>query len=493
MKLLHLSLFSLSLVFINAQKDPNFVGNRSTIVHLFEWKWLDIAKECEDFLAPRGYGGVQISPPNENLIVYLDSVGRPWYERYQPTSYQIISRSGNVEEFKEMTRRCNNVGVRIYPDIVINHMTGQDGVGLNGSIAWASNKSYPAVPYNWYNFHKTCDITDYNDPVNIRNCELVGLKDLNQGYEYVRGKIVDFLNDLIDMGVGGLRIDAAKHMWPQDLNVIYSRLHNLNTEYGFSENTRPFIYQEVSDCDIEGVKREEYTPMGRVTEFNFSCSIGNVFQGDGTLSSLVNWGPGWTFMPNGDALVFIDNHDSQRNGGDQILTHSKSKLYKMANAFMLAHPYGQPRVMSSFAFTDPDQGPPHDDNYNIISPQMNPDYSCSNGWVCEHRWREIYNMVAFRAAVKGTDIKNWWSNGDQQISFCRGDIGFVALTNGGDIDQDLNVCVPPGTYCDIISGDLVDGKCTGKVVEVREGSVARIQLGYNELNGVIAIYTYAKL
>lgn len=43
-----------------AQKNPNFVPNRSTIVHLFEWKWSDIAKECEGFLKEKGYGGVQV-------------------------------------------------------------------------------------------------------------------------------------------------------------------------------------------------------------------------------------------------------------------------------------------------------------------------------------------------------------------------------------------------------------------------------------------------
>ena len=43
-----------------AQHDPHFVGNRTTIVHLFEWRWNDIAKECERFLGPEGYGGVQV-------------------------------------------------------------------------------------------------------------------------------------------------------------------------------------------------------------------------------------------------------------------------------------------------------------------------------------------------------------------------------------------------------------------------------------------------
>lgn len=43
-----------------SQKNPHFVENHSTIVHLFEWKWKDIAQECEDFLGKHGYGGVQV-------------------------------------------------------------------------------------------------------------------------------------------------------------------------------------------------------------------------------------------------------------------------------------------------------------------------------------------------------------------------------------------------------------------------------------------------
>jgi len=45
---------------IHAQKNPNAVDGRSGIVHLFEWKFSDIADECERFLAPKGYAGVQV-------------------------------------------------------------------------------------------------------------------------------------------------------------------------------------------------------------------------------------------------------------------------------------------------------------------------------------------------------------------------------------------------------------------------------------------------
>ena len=71
-------------------------------------------------MAPNGYGGVQISPPNEHRVVW--SPFRPWWERYQPVSYQLTSRSGTESQLRDMVRRCNHVGVRIYVDAVVNHM-----------------------------------------------------------------------------------------------------------------------------------------------------------------------------------------------------------------------------------------------------------------------------------------------------------------------------------------------------------------------------------
>ena len=42
---------------------------RSVFVHLFEWRWADVARECEVFLGPRGFAAVQISPPNEHATI----------------------------------------------------------------------------------------------------------------------------------------------------------------------------------------------------------------------------------------------------------------------------------------------------------------------------------------------------------------------------------------------------------------------------------------
>lgn len=70
----------------------------------------------------------------------------------------------------------------MYVDVVFNHMISNLGTvkGTGGNTAYSDNKSYPAVPYGFGDFHSSCDINNYNDPNNVRNCELNDLRDLDQ-------------------------------------------------------------------------------------------------------------------------------------------------------------------------------------------------------------------------------------------------------------------------------------------------------------------------
>src|SRR4051794_11019511 len=111
-------------------------------VHLFEWRWKDVASECENVLGPAGFAAVQVSPPQEHAV---QSTGT-WSERYQPVSYSVErSRSGTGAEFRAMVERCRAAGVGIYVDAVINHMTGvpSPGVGSNGTSY--SKYTYPGL------------------------------------------------------------------------------------------------------------------------------------------------------------------------------------------------------------------------------------------------------------------------------------------------------------------------------------------------------------
>uniref|UniRef100_A0A8D2IU12 Alpha-amylase n=2 Tax=Varanus komodoensis TaxID=61221 RepID=A0A8D2IU12_VARKO len=498
-----------------AQYNPNTKPRTTSIVHLFEWRWSDIALECERYLAPNGYGGVQISPPNENLII--TNPWRPWWERYQPISYKLCSRSGNESEFKDMVSRCNQVGVHIYVDAVINHMCGAAaGSGTHstcGSYFNSGTRDFPAVPYSSWDFNDgkcrtpSGEIENYDDPYQVRDCRLVSLLDLALEKDYVRSKVAEYMNHLIDIGVAGFRIDASKHMWPGDMKAFLDKLKNLNTEW-FAEGTRPFIFQEVIDLGGEAIQSSEYFGNGRVTEFKYGAKLGTVIRkwNNEKMMYLRNWGEGWGFMPSDKALVFVDNHDNQRGhgaGGASILTFWDARLYKMGVGFMLAHPYGFTRVMSSFRWpryfengrdVNDWVGPPSNDDGSTKAVTINPDTTCGNGWVCEHRWRQIRNMVIFRNVVDGEPFTNWWDNNSNQVAFGRGSKGFIVFNNDDwNMSETLQTGLPAGTYCDVISGDKVGNDCSAIKIEVSGDGTAHFQISNSAEDPFVAIHVDAKL
>ena len=111
-----------------------------------------------------------------------------------------------------------------------------------------------------------------------------------------------------------------------------------------------------------------------------------------------------------------------------IVTHQDGTLYDLTNVFMLAWPYGYPKVMSSYGFTNGDQGPPSNGSGQTNDIYVNGTPNCFNEWKCEHRWQPIANMVAFRNhTASDFTVNNWWDNGNNQIAFSRGDAGFVAI------------------------------------------------------------------
>jgi alpha-amylase len=105
-----------------------------------------------------------------------------------------------------MTRRCNAVGVRIYVDLLLNHMGASTGVGTGGTVHNLP-RNFPAVPYVDADFNPSCNI-DWGSAWSIRNCELVGLPDLNTTRPNVRQNLIDYMNHLIDLGVGNNILDV---------------------------------------------------------------------------------------------------------------------------------------------------------------------------------------------------------------------------------------------------------------------------------------------
>ena len=434
-------------------------------VHLFEWRWPDVAAECETFLGPNGYAAVQVSPAQEHVP------GDQWWTRYQPVSYRIASRGGTRAEFADMARRCRAAGVDVYADAVINHMAGiGEGHGVDGSAYGLFN--YP-VPYVYDDFHHCGrnvhnNIANYQDLWEVQNCNLGTLPDLDSGSPSVQSKIAAYLDDLLSLGVGGFRIDAAKHMPSGDIGSILDLL-----------DSRPFIYQEVIDWGTEAIDARDYLVNGDVTEFKYPKALFAAFA-NGALDTLQNLGEGEGYLPPGKAVVFVDNHDLQRGhaGGEDIINYKYGELYDLANVFMLAWPYGYPMVMSSYYFEDSDQGPP------ATRPVERG--ACTAGWVCEHRRPAMTGMLQFRKATQGLHVTKWQAPGDKLIAFGRGDRGFVIINTGDErFDGVFETGMPGGDYCNIFVTGGIDRGCPGSGIRV--GDKGELKISVAPMSAVVIL------
>lgn len=419
-----------------AQASPP--GEKDVTAVLFEWDYRSVAKECTTALGPAGYGYVQVSPPQEHVQ------GPQWWTSYQPVGYRIAGRLGDRAAFTTMVAACHTAGVKVVVDAVVNHMAAGSGTGTGGTPY--TKYDYPGTYQRQDMDDCTTVVSDYRDRGNVQNCELVGLADLDTGEEHVRARIAAYLEDLLGLGVDGFRIDAAKHIPAQDLAAIKSRL------------SRPDVHwkQETIFGAGEAVQPEEYLGTGDVQEFRYARDLKRVLLGE-RLAYLKNYGEGWGYLPGGKASVFVDNHDTER-GGD-TLNYKDGAAYTLANVFMLAWPYGSPDIHSGYEFSDRDAGPPRGGAVGAC---------WQDGWKCQHAWPEIRSMVAFRNAVRGTAVTDWWDNGYQTIAFGRGSKGYAVINHEAyAVTRTFQTSLAAGDYCDVQSGRRVtvagDGRFTATV------------------------------
>lgn len=424
-------------------------------VQMFQWTWDAIARECTEQLGPTGVSWVLTSPPNEHIT------GEAWWTSYQPVSYRVESRLGTREQFADMVATCDAAGVGIVADAVINHMTGQEDPGTGWAGSAYEHYEYPGLYSDAAGDFHHCDTPDgdistYDDAAEVQGCELVNLADLATEKESVRATIVAYLDDLLSLGVTGFRIDAAKHMPAEDVAAIVGEL---------PEST--FIVQEVIRGN-EPVTPEQYVGSGLVHEFGYGRDVRGFVQGS-TFEKVLDLGDG--MLPSESAVVFVDNHDTERNGSTP--SYQDGRAYLLANVLMLAGDYGTPTLYSGYAFSDHDAGPAQDDDGRVQDARCagtGPDDELPDGaWVCQHRWPGIAGMVGWRAEAARLPAEHVVTTGKHVLSFSRGGRAFVAVNRDDEpVDGSWQTGLPAGTYCDVADGPVTSSGCAGATLTVAE-------------------------
>ena len=458
-----------------SESNENLTLNRKgVIVTAFQQNWKSIAKECEQTYGPEDVKYVQVSPPNEHVK------GTQWWTSYQPVSYKLDSKLGTKAEFKNMITTCKNAGVGIIADAVINHMTGAGDThteGVGGSKYSAAKEDFPDAGYTKADFHTaTGNINNYRDANEVWTHRLVGLLDLDTSKPHVQQVLGGYFAKLLKMGVAGFRIDAVKHISPTDMAAIKAEAAR---QSGKNADDIWWMQETIGDpSEAKEIQPDKHLKEGEVNEFQYSYRLKNDFYGSiSNLKNITN-----DLVPSDKASIFVTNWDTPRENYVRTLTYKDGPRYELANAFMLAYPYGNPNIYSGYRFDakNKDDGAPNATDTYV------PDVTCGvdSKWQCTQRWTSIRGMVGFFNAVNGAQVTNWQESDNNNIAFSREKKGFLAINNTPNAKRVLyKTDLPDGEYCNVYAA----GDCS-KTVKVTDGNVAATIAPYS----AIALHVDAK-
>ena len=448
-KLLSLAVSSAVLAFAPNLAFAKNYESEMVIIHPFQWSYDSIAKECTEYLGPAGFDGVQISQPAEHA-----NKGNVWWAVYQPVNFNnFTTMTGNETQLKNMIKACNEAGVKVFADAVFNQRPN-DGVGLGGSTY--GNNSYPDG-FNDGDFHHNgCKVSNYSDEWNVRQCALLGMTDTATDNPSTQDKIADFLVKLMDMGVYGFRIDAAKHMHYNDINAIMEKT-------AAKAGKRPPIYMEVigNSKEAPDIQPNKYTFIDNsvVTDFSYVDRMKEIFD-NGDYGSALTFG---LAVDSDNAEVFVNNHDDEYHrcsAGTCSMGTQENPKYNLAQSWLAVWPKGKVRqIYSGYKFNSHDPAGP-------ISADR-----CQGGWLCQHRVPFVLNAPRFARATRGEAVSTSGFS-DNVLWFNRGSKGFYAMnTSGSDVTKSFNVTMADGTYCDILGATDPKNNPCGSDITVSGGKI----------------------
>lgn len=451
------------------------ITNQSVGAQMFMWPFKSLKTECTKVLGPEGMDWIMVSPPQE------DVVGSQWWVHYQPVSYKLDSQLGTPQEFADMVSACNKAGVQVIVDAVINHMANSSGTGFAGTDF---NKYYYKDLYEADEFHdglpesdpNYCpgSIDNYNDAFQNVHCELGGLPDLTTEKEKTRNTIAAYLNHLIDLGVAGFRVDAAKHIGIEDLTAIMNKVKKVNGQPAY------VLSETIGDVSTNA----PFAAIGDVFSWDWQDQISNIFSGQPGLGRPSDARKALIGDPN-KTIIMVSNHDTEHHGPTAI-TYMEPKRYQAASAFLMADALGKPMLYTGYAFDDENDGPPAAANgyYKAaVCPKVSatPSKSYKTGnFICMQRWTSVKGMIQWRHEVGTAEMTNAIS-ANQVLSFTRG-TGFFALNTKATSSAkvSLNTGLPAGTYCDVYTGGAKakksGGKCVGAKIVVGKTGVAKFTI-----------------
>ena len=188
------------------------------ILHCFNWTLSQIKQELPN-IAQAGFTSVQTSPLQGH------DGSNQWYWLYQPTNFTICNEIGSYNDLVSLCTEADKYGIKIIVDVVANHVAGSN----SGTIANAVDSSLKKGDY--YHKEGACNDWDNRHDITHKN---IGMPDLKSEHTDIQNFVANYVSQLQEAGVDGIRWDAAKHIaLPSEDCAFWSRMAQFDLyQYG---------------------------------------------------------------------------------------------------------------------------------------------------------------------------------------------------------------------------------------------------------------------
>lgn len=383
------------------------------ILHAFDWPYADLAANAR-LIAALGYGAVLVPPP---LYSRDDAGGRAWWNRYQPKDYRVVrSFLGDKHTLALAISALHERGVRVYADVVFNHMANEerpDRGYFPGAAeleryqregeAFEKDRLYGNLAeglFSPWDFNSDGNIHDWLNLHEATEHSLGGLPDLDLN-PWVIEQQRACLRALNTMGFDGYRVDAVKHLPEQHLRSVFET-PDLAGKYLFGET--------LTSNDLE--EGAFLWPLLEKTSLSFYDfplheTLRRVFAPGGSMRELVAPADFRQALPWWQAVTFSVTHDMPNNAGFRGVLLQPQDEY-LANAYLLGRDGGVPLV-----YTDHNQ-----------SAAEHPEDR--DRWAQAWRRADLAAMLRFHNTVHGLPQRPLFED-DGFLVLARGDRGLVAI------------------------------------------------------------------
>ncbi|HHU72769.1 MAG TPA: alpha-amylase, partial [Clostridiales bacterium] len=251
-----------------------------------------------DYIKNLGVTAIWISPPSENELFSRDGSESGYHGYFTHDYYSADPHFGSKEKLVELVQIAHSKGLKVILDVVPNHTADYLRPYASNYDSIDYQPAYPFNNPNW--FHQNGDITDWNDPWQVLNCDLGGLDDLNENNLDARQEIKNVYKMWVDLtGANAVRVDAARSLSMDFLKEFESYL-------GVPS------FGEIFHGDVNYVSDFQNYEWG-VLDFPLFFQAREVFANDASFYNVKNiLDQDYKYSNPNHLLNFLDNHDRDR-------------------------------------------------------------------------------------------------------------------------------------------------------------------------------------